>query len=296
MACQFWHRSRLLSWKFLSHRHPALHMPCLRDGRTVISLTQLVQETPAEAASKSWRRHFVAPCGTNVLLSSHQKHHEIQAIEATLQRTLLPDLPKAHDAHQNRVVNHLSGKLKIGHGRQTLGCTASGLSGNIVICYPIPSCQLWYPFKYPFHSGLSQLKRIVLPIPHGNFLLLSSPELQSLSVQCGQCHITHLQSSCSCHPQRKCWADDADRHSWKVKQVKFLFCPLESWVLISDARLQYTSTARQWAICRQAYKLIYKLYKSHWPRVPHCLLSNKHAMMQEWDGEKNVAIYLDLSS
>lgn len=77
------------------------------------------------------------------------------------------------------------------------------------------------------------------------------------------------------------------------------WCPLESWVLISDARLQYTqytSTARQWAICRQAYKLIYKLYKSHWPRVPHCLLSNKHAMMQEWDGEKNVAIYLDLSS
>lgn len=66
MACQFWHRSRLLSWKFLSHRHPALHMPCLRDGRTVISLTQLVQETPAEAASKSWRRHFVAPCGTNM--------------------------------------------------------------------------------------------------------------------------------------------------------------------------------------------------------------------------------------
>lgn len=52
-----------------------------------------------------------------------------------------------------------------------------------ILWYVIPSCQLWYPFKYLFHSGLSQLKRIVLPIPHGNFLLLSLPELQSFSVQ-----------------------------------------------------------------------------------------------------------------
>ncbi len=63
MACQIWHRSRLLSWKYsIIHRHPALHMPCLRDSRTVISLTQLVQETP-EAASKSWRMEKKF-CGT----------------------------------------------------------------------------------------------------------------------------------------------------------------------------------------------------------------------------------------
>ena len=95
----------------------------------------------------------MAPCGTNALLSSHLKNHETQAIEATLQSTLLPDLPKAHDAYQNRVVNHLSGKLTIGAWSANFGlhCKRIIWQHCDMLSYPImlavTSIQISIPFR-----------------------------------------------------------------------------------------------------------------------------------------------------